>query len=379
MQYGYTAKAAAEPVGPKFLRITDIQNGTVDWKTVPHCPIDGAGLGRFLLQPGDIVFARTGATTGKSFLISSSPEAVFASYLIRLRPATDIIEPAYLAYYFKTQAYWDHIAVGTTGSAQGGFNASKLAALPVPVPPLEEQKRIVAILDEAFEGLARARENAEANLKNARELLVSGIREIFNDIEMHCERRNVGEVAEHVLGKMLDKTKNKGELRPYLRNINVRWFTIDSENLLTMKVQEYEIERYSVRKGDLLICEGGYPGRAAIWEGDDAICFQKALHRVRFAEPIYNRLLMYYLFLQVSSGALRAEFTGTGIQHLTGQSLSKLSFPMPPVRVAKSAVRRIEEVYRHVQRLNNPQDKKARSLEEFAQSLLRKAFSGQLT
>ena len=85
IQYGYTESANVEPVGPKFLRITDIQGGKVDWDTVPYCVCSDDEAGKYLLESGDIVFARTGATTGKSFLISNPPKAVFASYLIRLR------------------------------------------------------------------------------------------------------------------------------------------------------------------------------------------------------------------------------------------------------------------------------------------------------
>src|SRR5690348_3938829 len=85
LTYGYTASATAGSQGPRFLRITDIQNGKVDWNSVPTCTIDERDIRHYGLAPGDIVFARTGATTGKSFLIKSCPPAVFASYLIRLR------------------------------------------------------------------------------------------------------------------------------------------------------------------------------------------------------------------------------------------------------------------------------------------------------
>src|SRR5436309_1559405 len=85
ISYGHTESASYEPIGPQFLRITDIQNGQVDWDNVPFCRIDKADLPKYRLTTGDIVFARTGATTGKSFLVVDPPEAVFASYLIRLR------------------------------------------------------------------------------------------------------------------------------------------------------------------------------------------------------------------------------------------------------------------------------------------------------
>ena len=85
INYGYTESASAEKVGPHFLRITDIQDNGVDWDTVPYCPIDASDLPKYRLTDGDIVFARTGATTGKSYLVSNPPESVFASYLIRVQ------------------------------------------------------------------------------------------------------------------------------------------------------------------------------------------------------------------------------------------------------------------------------------------------------
>jgi type I restriction enzyme, S subunit len=85
INYGYTESASSRPVGPRFLRITDIQDDHVDWKSVPYCEIATADLSKYRLASGDIVFARTGATTGKSFLVDAPPNAVFASYLIRLR------------------------------------------------------------------------------------------------------------------------------------------------------------------------------------------------------------------------------------------------------------------------------------------------------
>jgi type I restriction enzyme S subunit len=141
IDYGVTASATAEPVGPKFLRITDIQDDRVDWDTVPYCECDEGAAERARLIADDIVFARTGATTGKSFLISTCPDrAVFASYLIRVRSSPAVI-PQYLLGFFQSAAYWSQIRTMAQGAAQPGVNASKLASLVVPVPPLEAQKR----------------------------------------------------------------------------------------------------------------------------------------------------------------------------------------------------------------------------------------------
>jgi type I restriction enzyme S subunit len=143
-QYGYTASATTEPVGPRFLRITDIQDGHVDWSRVPFCLCPKPA--QYLLKPNDLVFARTGATTGKSFLIHDCPEAIFASYLIRLR-VKRLVPIDYLYRYFQTSSYWAQIAGEKSGSAQPNLNGTKLASLRVPIAPPEEQQRIVAYLD----------------------------------------------------------------------------------------------------------------------------------------------------------------------------------------------------------------------------------------
>jgi type I restriction enzyme S subunit len=148
LSYGFTEKAVTEPIGPKFLRITDIKEGKVDWTSVPYCKIDDKLKPKYLLKTGDIVFARTGATTGKSYLVEEVSDAIYASYLIRLQMSSNDLSASYLSFYFQTAQYWENVKAGIEGAAQGGFNASKLGAMIIPVPPLEVQKSIVDMLRE---------------------------------------------------------------------------------------------------------------------------------------------------------------------------------------------------------------------------------------
>jgi len=148
-QYGYTESASNEQVGPKFLRITDIQNGNVDWNNVPYCQISDNDKNKYLLHTGDILFARTGATTGKSFLIGECPETVFASYLIRLKLPKNM-DNNYVYKYFQSLGYWKQISSDSKGTGQPGMNATILGTLQIPLPPLLEQYRIVAKIEELF-------------------------------------------------------------------------------------------------------------------------------------------------------------------------------------------------------------------------------------
>jgi len=149
INYGYTEKASYEVKGPNFLRITDIQEDGVNWDTVPFCKCKKEDFSKYKLETDDIVFARTGATTGKSYLIKNPPQAVFASYLIRLKMnSIDEFLPEFIYYFFQTKSYWKKINEGITGSAQGGFNATKLGDLEFHYPKSKAtQQSIVSQLD----------------------------------------------------------------------------------------------------------------------------------------------------------------------------------------------------------------------------------------
>ncbi|MBZ0096869.1 MAG: restriction endonuclease subunit S [Sulfuricella sp.] len=164
IQYGYTEKAQQEKVGPRFLRITDIQDDKVDWSRVPFCVIDAKDKEKYLLRQGDLVFARTGATVGKSYLITGLiPESVFASYLIRVRLRPDI-EPKYVSYFFRSSNYWQQISESQAGIGQPNVNGKKLAEIQIPVAPPDQQKRIVAEIEKQFSRL----DEAVANLKRVK-------------------------------------------------------------------------------------------------------------------------------------------------------------------------------------------------------------------
>ena len=142
IHYGFTASARLSG-NAKLLRITDIQDGKVQWDDVPFCEIDKKGLCNYQLENDDIVIARTGGTVGKSFVISDiSVVAVFASYLIRIKPVPGIYIP-YIATYLESPCYWRQLTDATSGTGQPNVNGQSLSNLLVPIPPFDEQKRII--------------------------------------------------------------------------------------------------------------------------------------------------------------------------------------------------------------------------------------------
>lgn len=143
IQYGHTAKAA-DKGNAQFLRITDIQDNNIDWLGVPFVDLKEKEIEKYALKDNDLVFARSGATAGKSILIKEPPQnAIFASYLIRIVPDTEAIQPEYLELFFKSPAYWDIVKANAAGAAQPNINGTKLGEFKVPTPSMETQKRIV--------------------------------------------------------------------------------------------------------------------------------------------------------------------------------------------------------------------------------------------
>ena len=154
-----------------------------------------------------------------------------------------------------------------------------------------------------------------------------------------------GQIAHHRLGKMLDQSKNKGQARKYLRNANVRWFGFDLSDLKEMRVPDGELSEVSLLPGDLVICEGGEPGRTAIWtDASTPMVIQKALHRARPRAGIVNQYLALCLKNGANSGRLAELFTGATIKHLTGQALDEFIIPLPPLAEQNRIVARVDEL-----------------------------------
>ncbi len=149
IQYGYNAPAKQEG-RIRMVRISDIHENTVAWSSVPFCDIDDSDIPTYLLQANDILFARTGGTVGKSFLVSEVPcESIYAGYLIRTRYSS-LLCPQYLKYFMESPLYWQQLKSGTTATAQPNCNGQTLAKMLLPLPPANEQLRIVDNLTRTF-------------------------------------------------------------------------------------------------------------------------------------------------------------------------------------------------------------------------------------
>ncbi|MBK5968482.1 MULTISPECIES: restriction endonuclease subunit S [Thiorhodovibrio] len=216
------------------------------------------------------------------------------------------------------------------------------------------------VLDLAVRGkLVEQDPNDESVSKTLRSIKVRGFSEGAFPVPTVWAWIDVGSVAEARLGKMLDKGKNKGNPRPYLRNVNVRWFNFDLADLLEMRFKDSELAEFELRSGDVLICEGGEPGRAAVWDQRArGIYFQKAIHRVRFSPVVDPHFFAKALKASSEDGRLQQSFTGTGIKHFTGRSLAAYRFPLPPLPEQHRIVAKVDELMVLCDRLEAAQAKR---------------------
>ncbi len=179
LDYGYTASANFTIHEPKLLRITDIQCGEVNWHTVPGCQISPDDEAANTLCHGDIVFARTGGTTGKSYLIKNPPRAVFASYLIRLRVSA-LADYDYVYLYFQSDDYWRQVRLHSRGGAQPNVNATLLGKIRLPLPDIHIQKQIAKKIKIHFEVVNQAQLHFEKQLTDINALPAAMLRRAFN-------------------------------------------------------------------------------------------------------------------------------------------------------------------------------------------------------
>ncbi len=185
-------------------------------------------------------------------------------------------------------------------------------------------------------------------------------------------------IATTELGKTLDARKNKGDLYDYLCALNVKWYTFDFSTLKQIRIEKNEKERYLVKKGDLLICEGGDVGRSAIWNSDKEIYYQNALHRVRFYNGINQYFFLYILNYYKNIGLIDEVSGGVTIKHFTQNSMQKILLPLPPLAEQKRIVGKIEEIFAQIDALEQNKVELQCAIKQAKAKILDLAIHGKL-
>ena len=279
-------------------------------------------------RPGDLLVSWS-ATLGV-FTWAGPGDALVNQHIFRVVPHDGVIEQGYLRHMLEGALF--DMERHLHGATMKHVNRGEFLGTEIPVPPIGDQRRIAAILDQA-DALRTKRRQAIAHLDT---LAQSIFLDMFGDPVRNTAgwpRVAFSSFATLTLGKMLDARKQTGEKsRPYLRNANIQWFEVRVNDLLEMDFSEADRRRFSLEPGDVLICEGGEPGRAAIWRGEVEDCyFQKALHRVRPDSAVAtSQYIVWLMWFLAHRGGLRESISSATIAHLTSARLKSLEVPLPP-------------------------------------------------
>ena len=375
IHYGYTGKTI-ENGQYKYLRITDIQNSAVVWEKVPFVSIADKDVKKYLLNENDIVFARTGATAGKSFLINSlNVNSVFASYLIRIIPNLDKIYPRFLYQYFQTPGYWSYITSNVEGAAQPNFNGKKLANIPIPLPPLPEQKRIVSKLDALFERIDQSIALLEENIKHTEALMASALDEVFGEIdqEKFLPLLEICSPSKETLIPIDNEEYNYVGLENIQSNTGriINFSRTEGKNIKSTKVR---FKRGAVLYGKLR----PYLNKVYVADFDGIATTEIMPFQTR--KDLLNASFLAYFLRSPRFVALVNQYTsGARMPRATTTFFKKVAkVPVIPLNSQEKIVKKLDSYSKSIEGLLQEQKSKLNHLKSLKESILDKAFKGEL-
>ncbi len=425
----------------KFLRTTDITKGAVDWSSVPYCMDAPEDVSKYQLQDRDIVISRAGSV-GFSFLVQNPPsQVVFASYLIRFKPVNYFSE-YYLKRFLESSDYWNQLSLMSAGNAVQNVNAQKLSTLTVPIPPIAEQKIIAekldtllaqvdstkarleqipqilkrfrqAVLEEAVSGrLTENWRDASISEKSAEELLVtisktrkknltSGADSLATESKRYLAKIdahhfNIPDVILPVgwkwttflqsMEKVVDchnKTAPYTEKGIYLiRTPDIRNGIISLKNTKYVNEDTYNFwsKRCPPRSGDIIFTREAPMGEAGIVPENTRLCMGQ---RMMLLRPMQSYLSNKYVLLNILSISFQARMLsqaiGTGVKHLRVADVESLMYPLPPLPEQHEIVRRVEQLFAYADTIEKQVNSALTRVNNLTQSILAKAFRGELT
>ena len=399
--------------------LTYITTSNVYWNSfeldnLKIMPFTDSEIEKCTVKKGDLLVCE-GGDIGRAAICQFENEIRIQNHLHRLRPYDRIYTKFY---YYIMYLYKANGRINGNGIGLQGLSSNALHNIIVPVPPVEEQKRIVdsidsvlslieqieshkqnlssqidniksKILDLAIRGklvpqnpndepasvlLERIRAEKEELIKQGKikrdkkeSVIFKGDDNSYYRLTSDNKRYDVSApfdlpdcwewttfptVAHVELGKTLDKVKNTGTYYPYLRSVNVQWGYVDLSDVKEMKFEPEEIERYTIKKNDLLICEGGDVGRCCVWNKNESILYQNAIHRVRFYNSINCNFYMYFMMYLEAKGTLKRISNGVTIKHLTNTVLSNITIPLPPLAEQERIVNAVETLFAQIDKIS---------------------------
>ncbi|MFJ6047585.1 restriction endonuclease subunit S [Streptomyces sp. NPDC092307] len=396
IRYGLGQPPPLADDGVPILRATNITRGKITENGLLRARVEDLPLQRApLLQEGEILVVRSGAYTGDSARITREWSGSAPGYDLRVTPQK--IDSRYLAYALLGTSVQDQINLASSRAAQPHLNAEELGEVQLWVPSLEDQQRIAEFLEVETTRIDNILARRGRQILLLDQACVSRAYDAVRGWGVQGGRKESGlswlgtvpdswrvaavsHLFEVELGKMLNQERVRGSyLRPYLRCANVQWDEVETADLLEMDFPPDEQPRFRLRKGDLMVCEGGsWPGRAAIWDGKiPEIYYQKALHRIRPRGGDLTRWLYYCLLVAEKMRVFAVQGNSSTITHLTLEQLRPQRLPFPEIGAQHRIVMELDQAAEKDRTLRKKLLKQQELLAQRRQALITAAVTGQ--
>jgi type I restriction enzyme S subunit len=381
-----------------YLRSANVMWGDVDVSDIKEMFFSPTEARQYQLEDGDVVVCEGGDVGRAAIWRAQLPEVCIQNAVHRVRTKGASLN-RFLYYWLFMAKESGIVDVIVDKATIGHLTEEKLREVPFFCPPRTEQSQIVDFLDREtakVDALISKREVLIALLEEKRTALIN--RAVTKGLDPSVPTKDsginwLGKIPAHwltpplyaryevQLGKMLDSKRITGtRLASYLRNVDVQWDSICIEDLPKMDFSESDRERFALRRGDLLVCEGGEVGRTAVWHGELEECYyQKAIHRLR---PKNGEDLPRYLFYVMYAASKLGVFQATGnpntIDHLTAEKLRAHRFPFPPSHEQSDIVAFLDRRVSEIQKLQLKCHESIGKLQEFRTALISAAVTGKI-
>lgn len=388
VQNGYAFKSSDyKDTGHFLMRIGNVQDGTISFSRPIYVELDEKTK-RFELCAGDCLISLTGNIGRVAVVEEKHLPAALNQRVARINVVDDVrVSERFLFLFLNSFAFRKSLSKAGHGAAQQNVSIKEISSIQIPIPPLLEQQRIVAILDEAFEWIGAADANAEKNLGNARELFESHLNIVFTQVGEGWMDTTIGEQVELLTGFAFKSKEytDAPDAVTLVRGDNIlqgyfRWNAV--KKWPSDRVAEFE--KFLLSENDIVLAMDRTWVKAGVKfakiTNDDLPCLLlQRVARLRAEKQLHEDFLYYLIGSKLFTEYVLSIQTGIGVPHISGKQIQAFRFSLPNIKQQREVVERLNELSSNVQRLEAIYQQKLDALGELKQSILAKAFSGELT